>query len=234
MVTCFKVLPHQADTTTEPRDKSAPSAADFGELLRAGEGGLDDCYDVLLPAELRQMSRVHWTPIDVTRRALRLLQPHRGQVFLDIGSGSGKFCIVASLMCDATFCGVEQRPQLVETSTRCARELGADRATFIHSDAFILDWRGFDGVYLYNPFGEQLCRDADWVDGTVAERTARHAESVERTREKLMGMPLGARVVLYHGFGGIMPRGYERVLNGVIRSGALELWGKSGLSIRAA
>lgn len=193
------------------------------ELAAAGEG-LDARFELLYPQGIREVSEIHWTPIRVVRRVVQLLRLEPGMRVLDVGSGPGKFCIVGALLSQASFVGVEQRANLVELARATATVVDATGASFLHGDAFELDWREFRCLYLYNPYEEQLFEAARRVDEALDFTEQRYRDSVHRTLAKLRGMPVGTRVALYHGFGGLMPPGYRRHFRGFYGTGTLELW----------
>ena len=125
--------------------------------LRDGGEVADHAFDRLYPAPLRTMSRVHWTPLAVARRAVELLAPLAGERMLDVGAGVGKVCLVGALRSPAHWTGLELRPALIRAAEQAARALGvAERTSFFATDMATFDWTGYDGVYLYNPFGEFL------------------------------------------------------------------------------
>src|SRR5207253_2009759 len=88
--------------------------------------------------------------------AARLLRPRPGERVLDVGSGSGKFCVVGSLATPGVFVGVEHREPLVHEARRLARLFGARRGRFLHGDALALDWASYRCLYFYNPFAQTL------------------------------------------------------------------------------
>ncbi len=177
-----------------------------------------------MPAELWPLSRVHFTPVEVARAAARMLAPVAGERVLDVGAGAGKFCIAAALAYPGvTFVGVEKRLHLVALARSLARQLGADNVELIHGDALTLDWSGYAGFYLFNPFGEDADRGAAGVDGEQRHDPARFFRSATRTRDRLAEMPVGTRVVTYHGLGKPAPRGYD-VTEVTLSCGQLERW----------
>jgi SAM-dependent methyltransferase len=172
--------------------------------VRRERAATDRAFDDLVPDELRHLSELHWTPIELAIRATTLLAPRAGTRVLDVGSGIGKMCLVGALSSAATWVGVERFAPLVRASERLARALGiGSRTKFLHGDAFDLDWNGFDALYLYNPFELALF--------TGNESDDDYHVQVARTEERLRGLRFGTRVVTLNGFGGVMPSTLELV-----------------------
>jgi SAM-dependent methyltransferase len=166
----------------------------------------DRAFDQLLPEHLRQLSHQHWTPVDVAIRATTLLCPTNGTRVLDVGSGIGKLCVVGALSSTGMWCGVEQHAALVDTARGLACALGvAERTMFLHGDAFALDWREFDAIYLYNPFAVPL------FDAEQGQHALDFHMQVARVQDRLATLREHARVVTLHGFGGAMPASYELI-----------------------
>lgn len=160
-----------------------------------------------MPEELRPLSQMHWTPIDIAVRAAALLCPRPDTRVLDVGSGIGKLCTVGALSEAGTWCGVEQHEVLVSVATRIARQLGAGgRTSFLHGDAFAVDWRDYDALYLYNPF--QYTLQYPFGSPGLPDGAADGEVQVARVRERLAALRPGTRIVTLHGFGGVMPPSY--------------------------
>lgn len=161
---------------------------------------MDRAFDALIPTELRHLSQVHWTPVEVAVRVAALLDPTRTTKILDVGSGVGKLCAVGALSTSGMWCGVESHERLVDASRRLTRTLGvSSRTMFLHCDAFAIEWDAFDALYLYNPFELAPSPLAPQLDfGT----------QIERVQQRLTTMRVGTRVLTLHGFGGVMPRSY--------------------------
>ncbi len=175
---------------------------------------------------------MHWSPAEACRAAARLLNPRAQDRVLDVGSGVGKFCVLASLSHRGHFVGVEMREDLVIQAEAMAHHFDAPRATFIHGDALELDWSEFDAFYFYNPFGELRFDMTRRIDNEVTYDPAKHKQSVETVRDKLAAMPAGTKVVLHHGFGGRLPDRYEQTAVEPLEEGDLELWVKRGVKRR--
>jgi len=189
---------------------------------------LDDdfAFDEHLSRRLRNKSAVHFSPVAVARIAARLLAPKPGTRVLDVGSGVGKFCLVAAIANPAsTFVGVEFRPHLASVARRIARELVVPNAQFLNGNAFDLDWNEYDAFYFYNPFAEQLHCVPFLLDHLLELAATSFLEYVSAARRRLGVAPLGTRVVTYHGLGAPLPDGYELVSSREHRN--LELWQKT-------
>jgi hypothetical protein len=210
---------------SQPREsipRPVPQFSTIGDRLRRGEHVADRAFDDVYPFWVRRKARMHWSPVAIAIRASRLLAKKPGARLLDIGAGVGKFCIVASATIGARVRGVEHRAHLVEVAERAAARIGVD-ATFKRGTLADCDPRDADGIYLFNPFAENVCSLRDHIDETVELSEDRFVRDVAMAEDFLRLAPLGTRVVTYCGFGGNMPPGYERIL-GERHGGMLELW----------
>lgn len=175
--------------------------------------GLDRQFDRLIPHELRHLSSMHWTPVQVAARAASLLCATPRTRILDIGSGIGKLCTIGALSTFGTWVGVEQHGPLVKSALDLARTLGvADRTQFVQADAFSIDWFDYDALYFYNPFELSLF-------GESPLRTLQ----IERVQQRLAAVPSCTRVVTFNGFGGVMPPSFELLYHERIPAVGLDL-----------
>jgi len=188
----------------------------------------DDEFDVVFAEPWRSRSGRFWSPFAVAALAARWLTETGITTVLDVGSGVGKFCLVGALTTRARFVGVEQRGALVAAAQRAAERLGVqERATFIHAEATPALLADFGALYLFNPFTENLYPPTSRLDSSVElskNRFRRDIFTVERT---LDGLPPGARVATYHGFGGHVPDSFDIHHERPIGSDVLRLWVKS-------
>lgn len=197
------------------------TAAAVLAALRARVPIDDAAFDQLYPDAVRRLSIVHWTPVSVALRAAELLAPIDGMRVLDVGAGAGKLCCLGAVGRAGTWHGIERDPALVAAAAELAHRLEVDRCTrFLSGDALAADWRGFDSLYLYNPFESQR------FGGGFARAAggAGFAEQVARTEARLGELSPGTRVVTFHGFGGEMPPGFALAALEEIEGGELALW----------
>jgi hypothetical protein len=210
------LLASQPDRPTATAQSARVLAA-----LRAGAAIDDAVFDQLYPDAVGRLSMVHWTPVAVALRAAALLAPIAGMRVLDVGAGAGKLCCVGAVARGGRWHGIERDPGLVDAAGELAGCLEvAGGATFAAGDALDVDWRGFDAIYLYNPFESQR------FGGPFARAAAGagFAEQVARTEARLAELPPGTRVVTFHGFGGELPPGYSLAELEKVDSGELALW----------
>jgi predicted RNA methylase len=192
------------------------------DVQLASDGIFDKVYD----PRIRRLSEQHWTPVRVAARAAALLTRAGATRILDIGSGVGKFCIVGALCTDAEFVGVERREDLIRIASATAAEFGATRARFVHSNVEEFSFDGFDGVYLYNPFFEQISASLQMIDETVERSATTYDYFVSVTVAKLRAMPSPVAVATYHGFGGRLDHDFQFMGDESAGNDVLELWVK--------
>ena len=194
----------------------------------------DYYLDSLFPKEIAKKSFPHWTPCQVAIRAIELLNPNQNSRVLDIGSGCGKFCIIAGLSSKGHFTGIEQRENLVSVAKVVKREFEIKNVTFIHGNITELDWSRYDCWYLFNPFYENVMKDESfWIDDSILIEESFFDTYVRLVEKNLKQARIGTRVVTYHGFGGVFPARYTNIVKEMItcstydRTGDLELWVKT-------
>lgn len=185
----------------------------------------DIAFDTVYPAAIRRVSRRFWTPVTVARRAAAMFESAGARRILDVGSGCGKFVLVAATAAPAVqFVGVEQRRQLVDIASRARATLGLANARFKVGDVTHMGWTSFDGFYLFNPLAENLLDVPERIDSSVElsrRRFERDAQCVERA---LRRAPIGTALVTYHGASTRIPTSYEVEAAEPAGSDWLRLW----------
>ncbi len=187
----------------------------------------DVAFDKVYPLSIRTLSRRHWTPMSVARQAAQLFRHAGARRVLDVGSGVGKFVLVAAAAApEIGFVGVEHRVRLVEIARTAQVRLRVPNASFLCADASELPWPEFDGLYFFNPFIENLFEHVDRIDDALEKSEERFCRDVRRTEDALRAAPVGTVVVTYHGMGARIPGGYEPVRSERAGSDFLRLWVK--------
>lgn len=180
--------------------------------LAAGEAVTDQEVDAQLPHWAEELSRVHWTPVAVARCAAAFLTERRRENthILDVGSGAGKFCVVAAASTGARCTGIERNARLADVARAFAVSAGVDGVEVLQAEMDGVDWTPFHAIYFYNPFVELFISDG------IREQDERsgwptYVHYVRTALAKLYLMPEGTRVATYHGIGATMPPGYKFV-----------------------
>lgn len=182
-------------------------------------------FDHYLPPELRLHSESYWTPLAVIRRAGRWLDGLGVRTVLDIGSGSGKFCVAGALASRCTFTGIEHRPRLVNAARSLARLFQVeDRVRFIEAALGDQPLPAADAYYFYNPFGENLVARVEHLDQDVEVGFERYLRDLQRAKELIAGAPVGTVVLTYHGLGCSIPSSYREMCPDPGSRGLLRMW----------
>lgn len=179
------------------------------DAVRRGEAD-DFAFDELYPGAIRDHASRFWTPVRVAHRGAQLLADRGVKRVLDVGSGVGKFCLVAGSACpEITFVGVEQRPHLVEVAEDARGMLGLRNVRFLAGDVTAASWCEFDAFYLYNPFAENLFPDDGPLDRTVELSPRRLVADVQHVCAVLAAARVGTYMLTYNGFGGPIPTSWD-------------------------
>jgi SAM-dependent methyltransferase len=180
------------------------------------------------PADVRAASRRFWTPLAVAWRVVSGLGQLGVTRVLDVGSGSGKFCVAAAALApDVEFVGIEHRPRLVETAREVSSRMQTSNVRFLVGDATLARFDHFDALYLFNPFEENTFDHVEQIDGTVELTFGRYMNDVQRVCTALASARIGTIVVTYHGFGARLPRGYKLLSAEPIGSDRVCFWRKA-------
>jgi SAM-dependent methyltransferase len=196
--------------------------------LRSGIVVPDAAIDAYLPPSLRALASRFWTPVEVASQAAWWFWSLGARRVLDLGSGAGKFCVTAALARELDVTGVEQRAGLVESARELAVALGAwDRVQFIHGQLESVDPSGFDAIYAFNPFEENLFVECDRIDSTVDLSPGKCVADIEYVERVLAQCRPGTLFATYHGFGGRIPMTFELAREADVGTNVLRLWRKT-------
>ncbi len=180
-------------------------------------------FDQFYPKNIRSLSAIQWTPLKVIDRSLELLRLTSSDSVLDVGSGVGKFCIYASMKCDAKFNGIEKRNSLVEISNALRIEFNLKNVQFKCGDMNSVDWYEHSVFYFYNPFFESL-RGTGRIDGTVPHGLKPFSKSIHQAKECLKRTKSGTKVITFHTMGGKLPKDFILIHKEYCVTGDLEYY----------
>lgn len=168
----------------------------------------DAAFDWLFPEHLQLISLNHWTPVRVARAAAGYLAAPGARI-LDIGSGTGKFCLTgAYLYPDCQYYGVEQRGELIYHAERSRDYLGLHNTSFLHANVTQVNFAEFDHFYFYNAFYENIDRE-NAIDDTIEVSKGLYDYYATFLYHALKHRPAGTRIVTYQCDGDIIPPGYR-------------------------
>lgn len=171
----------------------------------------DAAFDWLYPERVQLLSKRHWTPLEVAKKAARFLADAPGRKILDIGSGVGKFCLVgAHFFPDSFFYGVEQRRELYHYSLAVKEVTQTANVDFINSNFTQIDLDEYDHFYFYNAFFENL-DNKDPIDYQIEYSTSLYKYYSRYLYKALENKPAGTRLVTFHSLEDEVPPCYQVV-----------------------
>lgn len=182
--------------------------------------GSDERFNTLYPPSVGALSRRHWTPLNIARKAAGFLGAEANTRILDIGSGVGKFCLSAAYYRpQAFYVGIEQRKALVEHAETARQILGTDNVTFIHGNFTQLDLRDYDHFYFYNSFYENLS-GTEKIDNDIIYSNDLYHYYNRYLFKQLDGVSSGTRLVTFHSLEDEVPHSFHIVnteMNGLLK-----------------
>jgi SAM-dependent methyltransferase len=181
----------------------------------------DPAFDDLYPGHIRDLSAMHWTPVDIAKKAGDFLALPKARV-LDIGSGVGKFCITAGFFHpETTFHGIEQRRELFTVAEIARQEIGLSNVNFIHGNLTELNFGDYDHFYFYNPFYENIEPGSriDYAVRTSFELYDRYSRLVYKMLDE---KPAETRLVTFHAPEKQIPPAYQLAANSY--NSLLKMW----------
>lgn len=187
----------------------------------------DTEFDSWLPDHEKAISYRFWTPAGVALRVVRWFAETGAQRVLDVGSGVGKFCVVGALGSRLTFTGVEHRPHLITMAEDVAERFGvSERVTFVGGEVNAVNFREFDALYFYNPFGEHRFPVAEHLDSSVEINRRRFDREVADVESRLGQVRVGTCLATFNGYGGRVPGTFDLIHAQILGGTVLRLWRK--------
>lgn len=178
------------------------------EKLKSGVEVTDQTFDTIYPARYKNISKIHFTPIEIAKLAAQYLVQKPGTRVLDIGSGAGKFCMVGAACTEGHFTGVEQRRNLHRLAVRLSKKHTWQRVEYIFGNVTATNFEAYDAIYYFNSFYEHIFQHSA-IDQTVTLDKMLYTLYTQYMREQLDKMPLGTRLVTYFSFMDEVPDSYK-------------------------
>jgi SAM-dependent methyltransferase len=186
----------------------------------------DEQFHELYPKSIQALSRRHWTPLTIARKAADFLAAEAHSRVLDIGSGVGKFSLAAAYFKpDSHFFGIEQRKDLVIHAEAAAGTLNLSNVSFMHGNFTQLDLRNYDNFYFYNSFYENLAT-ADKIDDSIDYSLELYNYYNRFLFRQLEQTPEGTRLATYHSLEDEVPPSFHVVGSAI--NNFLKFWIKVG------
>ena len=182
----------------------------------------DEGFNELYPPCMRLLSRRHWTPLSVVRKAARFLSAATSSRVLDIGSGIGKFCLAAAYYYPkASYHGVEQRKSLTSHAETARGILGLNNVSFMHGNFTQVDFRNYDHFYFYNSFFENISGTEE-IDQDIDYSGELYNYYNRYLYKQLEQKPAGTRLVTFHSLEDEIPKDFS--LAGAEMNNLLKCW----------
>ena len=185
----------------------------------------DDLFDLIFSPEVRNHSKIHWTPLSVAIKASEIIKELKVERLLDVGSGCGKFCLLTSILTEAQVTGVEQRDFLATAAKKAKNLFQLSNLNFIHGSAFDLSWKEFDCLYFYNPFCEQKTPERRMRNDLNMNESI-YNSYLQITINRLREQKAGTKVITYYGLGAALPDEYKLKYQKAVGSDFLKIWEK--------
>ncbi len=195
----------------------------FKELLMDMTRCTDGEFDAIYPIKMRKVSHTHWTPVAVARKAAEFLIDNSETKLLDLGSGAGKFCLIAAACSKGKIFGIEQRENMVRLSAKLAATLQLNNVIFILKDIRSLDFTAFDAFYFFNSFEENI-NPTDKLDRDHPLDAELFGENIRFLNEQFGNARVGTKIVTYCGEGKEIPDSFTLLKSS--NKGKLKFWVK--------
>jgi len=172
---------------------SLPLSMNLNEL---NASTTDTDFDKIFQNHISLISNLHWTPLRIAFKALAWLTQKENAKILDVGSGIGKFCIIGAITTKAQFVGIEQRKNLVKISKKIIEKNSIPNTHFILGNFIDHNFETYTGIYLYNPFWENITNDI-LIDHKIPISSELFDTYNKTLSAKLSNLKQGTRVVTY-------------------------------------
>ena len=198
----------------------------FFENIREGNIPTDEVFDLIYPNTLKETIEFHFTPIEVVLMAARFLSTTPDSSVMDIGSGAGKFCLIAASAYPARYTGIEIRSNMVALANQIKSDYFIPEfstAHFIQSNIVEVDFKPYQSFYHFNAFYEHK-DPSGIIDTSIALDKTLYKKYSEYVKSQLAKKPKGTKLATYFSYGDEVPENYKIVEKAI--DGKLLLWVK--------
>jgi SAM-dependent methyltransferase len=156
----------------------------------------DDDFDAIFPVAYRVHSNRHFTSVYIAQRAITFLESNYAKSILDIGSATGKFCLVGGATTKLNYTGIEYREDQVRIANSCAKKFNLTNVSFKYANILEIQFDQFDGFYMFNPFLENIDLSAN-MDGIKDNSPKESLQYIQHVKTELSLKPIGTPLVTY-------------------------------------
>ncbi|MDE3252964.1 MAG: class I SAM-dependent methyltransferase [Bacteroidota bacterium] len=199
----------QKDPLSNQAGSQVPSFPWQGSIQNYFQSDLQ--FHQLFPDTINDQASMHWTPLHIARKAAAFLAADKNATILDIGSGTGKFCLAAGYyQPDNRWVGIEQRADMVHYAEIARQHCRLPNVSFLHANLTETDLSRYDHFYFFNAFYENISegfRIDDNLDYSQ-ELYYRYNRYLYRALEK---KPPGTRLATFHSTEAEIPADYHVV-----------------------
>lgn len=193
------------------------------KLIQANKKIEDEEFDQIYPEAIRKVADTHFTPIQVSKFAAKIIADRPNIKILDIGAGVGKFCTIGSVCSEGYFVGVEQRKGLYEIAKGICKRYKLTNVEIINANILDISFADFEAFYFFNSFQENLSV-SDRIDDEVQLKRELFREYSLFVRDQLAAMPKGTKIVTYYSLLSEIPKNYTLTLSAFDEK--LKVWEK--------
>lgn len=191
--------------------------------LKAGKEVFDDEIDFLFDPQFQQHSDRHFTSIYIVQLAVQFLSENGDKHILDIGSGTGKFCLVGGMISKSRFTGVEYREDFIFEAKRLVLAAELSNVEFLHANILDCSFQDFNAFYMFNPFLEQVDPTATMGSGVQPSETL-YRRYNQHVAHQLNQCFIGTRLVTYYINEKLVPQSF--VIRKKLLQNTLVFWEK--------
>lgn len=191
--------------------------------LREGQEVFDDELDFLLDPAFQPHADRHFTSVYIAKKAVEFLTASGQQHILDIGSGTGKFCLVGGMISSSFFTGIEYRDDFVQQAKLLASKADLTNVNFIHANIIDCSFKDYSAFYMFNPFLEQIDATAAMGSG-VEPSSSLYRKYHNHVAHQLDKCSIGTRLVTYYVNEKLIPTSFQSLKK--MYQGTMIFWEK--------